>query len=147
MNQEKFSTDPIEEGSNLRHEIRKRIAKKDYLVTIYETGDSMMGLDDVKRLAAPRRYFRVCSLVELPNVIKSVGRSIWYHADLKDGMSKEEVAQIPFEEKKWAMIYDIDISPLSEEKVEQFQHLMETGSLDAWRTLSRKEDEHTQTSA
>ncbi len=137
----------INEGELLREKIRKSLSKKDYLVTIYETGDALMACGDADRMMSPRHYFEVCSLEELPEVIKSVGAPHWRHPDLRDGMSKNEISKIPFEEKEWGIRYDLHISPLTEECLAQTHQYESTGVLSAWRSGICNEDETSQTAA
>ena len=128
---------PMKRGEELRDQIGERLQKKDYLLTIYETGDYLMGGGESERMIAPRRSYMICSLDEIPQVIEKMRMPFWQHPELKDGMSERQKNKIPFEEKKWGIYYDIDITPLTEEKVELFQHQMDSGLLDGWRNYGR----------
>jgi len=137
----------LDAGKELRDEIKQRLQKKDYLVRVFQTGDYLMSGGNHTRMVLPRRFYRVCSLDELPEVIRFMKETFWEHPDLTQGMSTNEIKNIPFEEKMWGIYYDIDILPLSEEKVEGFNHAIETGLLDDWRAYSQLIDEDTQTTA
>lgn len=138
---------PMKRGEELRDQISERLDKKDYLLTIYETGDYLMGGGESERMIAPRRSYMICSLDEIPGVIEKMRMPFWQHPDLKEGMSKRQVNEIPFEEKKWGIYRDIDITPLSEEKVELFKHYVESGLLDDCRRYGRIKEERTQSTA
>lgn len=138
-------SDRLEEGIELRNKIKAIMKKKDYLVTVYQEGDILMG--NTSRMVSPRRFYQICSLDELPELIRLMREPFWNHPDLKKGMSKKEIEKIPFEEKEWGIYYDLNISPLSEEKVEQIQHDIESGLLDAWREYGQQKNEEAPTSA
>jgi hypothetical protein len=137
----------IEKGYLLRKESEKTLRKKDYLVTIWETGDPLMADGELERMTLPKRYFEVCSLEEIPELIESIGVGHWRHPELRHGMSKKKVAQIPFEERRWGIDYDLHISPLSDECLERFHQYEDSGILNAWRKSIPDEDEDTQTAA
>lgn len=137
----------IEEATLLRKEIKQTLSKKDYLVTIWEKGDPLMGGGESERMTVPRRSFKVCSLEEISEVIKCVGVAHWRHPKLTHGMSKKKIAQIPFEEKRWGINYALHISPLSEGCLEMVHQYEESGVLDDWRESISDEDENTQTTA
>jgi hypothetical protein len=67
-------------------------------------------------------------------------QSFWTHLDLKDGMSERKKNKISFEEKKWGIYYDIDITALTKEKEEQFLKDIESGFLKTWRDISSIEN-------
>ena len=141
----------LDAGEKLRNEIKKRLQKKDYLVRIFQTGDYLMGGGEHERMVCPRRSYKICSLEELPEVIRFMKEPFWEHPDLRQGIPQKEIKNIPFDEKRWGIYYDIDIIPLSEEKVEEFQYAIESGLLDQWRKYGKKcgqlVNEDTQTSA
>ena len=141
----------LDAGKKLREEIRQRLQKKDYLVRVSQTGDHLMGGGEHERMVLPRRFYKICSLEELPEVIRFMKESFWEHPDLTQRMSEQEIKNITFGEKRWGIYYDIDIIPLSEEKVEEFQYAIESGLLDEWRKYGKKYgqliDEETQISA
>jgi len=141
----------LDTGKELRDKIKQRLQKKDYLVRVFQTGDHLMGGGEHERMVSPRRFYKICSLEEIPEVIRFMKETFWEHPDLREGMSQRDIKSIPFEEKRWGIYCDIDIIPLSEEKVEEFQYAIESGLLDNWRKYGTKYgqlvDEDTQTSA
>jgi hypothetical protein len=130
----------FEEGSKLRDEINQRLKQKDYVLTVYQTGEKMMSGGEWERMVSPQRFYKVCSLKEIPDVIKFMKTSFWHHPDLKDGMSERQKNKIPYEEKKWGIYSHIDITPLTKEKEEQFLKDIESGFLQTWRDISSIEN-------
>ena len=128
----------IDEGVTLREEIAQSRKRKDYLVTIYEAGDSIMAKGVLERMEAPRRSFKVCSLEEISELINSLGAGHWRHPALLNGMSKNKIHTIPFWEKTWGVNYDLHISPLSEECLQQVHDYETSGVLDDWRIRSAR---------
>ena len=51
--------DDIDEQHN---KIEEQLKKKDYILTVYQTGDKDMSLGDYERQINPRRFYVVCSL-------------------------------------------------------------------------------------
>ena len=43
-------------------EIKEQLKKKDYVLTVYQTGHKLMSGGDHKRQVFPRRFYVVCSL-------------------------------------------------------------------------------------
>jgi hypothetical protein len=140
MNDEKKKNDFMEEGSKEQDEINQRLKQKDYLLTVCQTGDKFFSHGDSEREVEVRRFYKVCSLEEIPEVIGKMRKGFWTHPDLVDGMSKRKINKIPHEEKKWGIYFDIDITPLTKKKEEQFLKDIESGFLESWRDISSIEN-------
>ena len=91
-------------------EIDEQLKKKDYVLTVYETGDKIMSNGDYERQIFPNRFYVVCSLEEIPDYIKSMKTPFWTH---DKGLSKKEIENYPYEEKKWGKYRNVIIEPLS----------------------------------
>jgi hypothetical protein len=128
-----------EKSHKLRDEIDQRLKQKDYLLTVIQEGETMMSCGNPEKMVYPQRFYDVCSLEEIPEMIKFMKQPFWRHPDLKDGMSKKEVSKIPFEEKEWGIYSHIDITPLTKEKEEQFLKDVESGFLQSWRDIEEFE--------
>ena len=128
---------PMKKGMSLRDEIRDRLQRKDYLLTIYQTGDPLMANGDFERMVLPKRFYRICALEEIPEVIKFMREPFWNHPKLEHGMPDEVTSTFPFIEKQWGIYYDLDIMPLSVEKEETYLELSRSGLLEVWRTALR----------
>ena len=122
-----------DEGEIQRDEIRERIKRKDYLVTVYQTGDKMMSLGNPDRQAETRRYFDVCSLEDIPKHISFMKSPFWNHKDLENPDVNPD--EIPYEEKKWGLNYHIAIEPLSEEMEKDYVKASEDGFFKDWRLM------------
>ena len=110
-----MNIDKIKKGVELMKDSRKQLERtmnsKDYLITVYECGDEVMSEGDEDRQVLPRRYWEVVSLTELRKRLETIYRGFWTHPDLKEDFSNEK--EIPFEEKKFGIVYNIDVLPLS----------------------------------
>ena len=106
--------DKAEERADIqRQEIEEKLNSKDYLVTLYQTGEYVMSNGDQERMVAPRRTYGACSLNEISDYIKMMRRPWWQHPDLKEDYSNEDA--IPFEEKQWGIYYNLVVEPMSAE--------------------------------
>jgi len=102
----------LEKWGGVRKDLEKTLDRKDYLITVFQCGDEIMSMGDVNKQVLPRRYYQNVSLSELGKILDKIHRGFWTHPDLKEDFSNEK--KIPFEEKKWGIIYNIIIQPLSE---------------------------------
>jgi len=104
------------------HSDRKRLEetlnRKDYLITVNECGDKLMSGGDMDKEVMPRRYWQNVSLIELRDVLDKIYVGFWTHPDLKKDYSNEK--DIPFEERKWGVISNITVEPLSEKLEERY---------------------------
>ena len=94
-----------------RKQLEDTMNRKDFLITVYECGDEVMSEGDVDRQVLPRRYFERVSLNQLKDRLDKIYRGFWTHPDLKEDFSNEK--EIPFEEKKFGVVSNIIVSPLS----------------------------------
>ena len=111
-------------------EINEQLKKKDYLLTIYQTGDELLSDGDYERQVEPRRFYVPCSLEEIPEYIKSMKTPFWRH---EKGLSKKEIKNYPFEDKKWGRYWDVVIEPLSKDLEEDYLKGVKQGFFEDWR--------------
>ena len=121
-------------------EINERLKKKDYVLTVYQTGDKMMSNGNRERQVHPRRFYVVCSLEEIPEYISYMKKPFW---EVPNGLSKKEIKNYPFEKKKWGRHYNVIIEPLSEEMEKSYLDGSKEGFFESWR-LIRDDDEDEQ---
>ena len=119
----------------IKQEIKENLYRKDYLLTIYKTGDPGMSHGNPDKQVLPSRSYACCSLDEIPNYINHMKSPFWEHPDLLDDLSNSE--DIPFEEKVWGIYTDIVISPLSEELEKGYIARSEDGSIETYRRVNK----------
>ena len=133
------------------HSDRKRLEetlnRKDYLITVNECGDKLMSGGDMDKEVMPRRYWQNVSLIELRDVLDKIYVGFWTHPDLKKDYSNEK--DIPFEERKWGMISNIKVEPLSEKFEKQYVEASKRGFFNSRRIVSeyRKQKEKEENNA
>lgn len=115
----------MEKWGRVRKDVEETLDRKDYLITVYEVGDEMMSMGDIDKQVLPRRYYQNISLGELGKILEKIYRGFWTHPDLKEDFSNEK--KIPFEEKKWGIISDIIVQPLSEKFESRYLELSKNG--------------------
>ena len=130
----------MEEHRKENDETKERLKKKDYVLTVYETGDEIMSNGDHEKQIYPNRFYAVCSLEEIPDYIKKMKTPFWTHE--KD-LSKKEVKNYPFEKKKWGKYWKVIIEPLSEEMEKNYLSASKEGFFKTWRMI-QEEDEKEQ---
>ena len=121
-----------------KDEINKQLKKKDYVLTVYQTGDTMMSNGDHERQVFPNRFYVVCSLEEIPNYIKKMKTSFWYPPK---GLSEKEKKDYPFEKKKWGRYLDVVIEPFSKDMEENYLNGSKEGFFERWREVHKREEE------
>ena len=126
----------MKEWEKENDEINKQLKKKDYILTIYQTGDTGMSLGDYKRQVPPRRFYVVCSLEEIPEYISFMKQSFWIH---EEGLSKKEIKNYPFKKKKWGRYWNVIIEPLSKDMEGNYLSGSKEGFFETWRMI-RDED-------
>ncbi len=94
-------------------EILEKLKQKDYILTIYETGYSISS--NPENRIPPRRYYKICSLQEIPSVIETMQQIWWRHPNIKENMTIDDWIAIPDKEKVWGITSNIVIEPFSEE--------------------------------
>ena len=124
------------ESKKQMEEINEKLKKKDYILTVYQSGHKGMSMGDYKRQIEYRRYWVVCSLEEIPEYIKSMKQPFWTH---EEGLSEKEIKNYPFEEKKWGIHSNVIIEPLSEELEKNYLSASERGFFKNWRQFSEKD--------
>ena len=113
-------------------EIKERLKKKDYVLTVHQKGDVLLSNGDQERQVLTRRYWVVCSLEEIPEYIEYMKKSFWEH---EEGLSEEEIENYPFEKKRWGRHYDLVIEPLSKELEESYLDGVERGFFESQRLI------------
>jgi len=128
----------IDKQEKQMDEINKRLKKKDYVLTVYQTGDKIMSNCDHERQIFPNRFYVVCSLEEIPDYIKSMKQPFWTH---DKGLSKKEIENYPYEKKKWGRYWNVVIEPLSEEMEKSYLSGSKEGFFESWRMIRDSEVE------
>jgi hypothetical protein len=126
--------DEIDEQYN---KIDEQLKKKDYVLTVYQTGDKNMSLGDYEREVTPNRFYVVCSLEEIPEYIKFMKQPFWTH---EEGLSKKEIKNYPYEKKKWGKYRNVIIEPLSEEMEKNYLSASKEGFFETWRMIQEGEE-------
>ena len=117
-------------------EINERLKKKDYVLTVYETGDKIMSNGDYERQIFPNRFYAVCSLEEIPEYINYMKQPFWLH---DKGLTKKEIKNYPFEKKRWGRYYNVVIEPLSEEMEKDYIGSSKLGFFESWRRIHQRD--------
>ena len=140
MEKKKRKTDIVEiekKQKEQMEEINEQLKKKDYLLTLYQIGDELMSSGEDERQVEPRRFYQVCSLEEIPEYIKSMKTPFWRH---EKGLSKKEIKNYPFDDKKWGRYWNVVIEPLSKEIEEDYLEGVKEGFFESWRRISDDEN-------
>mgnify|MGYP000235759758 CR=1 FL=1 len=119
-------------------ETDERLKKKDYVLTVYQTGDEIMSNGDHEKQIFPNRFYAVCSLEEIPDYIKSMKTPFWEH---EKGLSKKEIENYPYEKKKWGKYRNVIIEPLSEELEKSYLGASKKGFFKSWRRIHQSESD------
>ena len=119
-------------------ETNERLKKKDYVLTVYQTGDEMMSSGDYEREVDTRRFYAVCSLEEIPEYIEYMKKPFWTH---EEGLSKKEIKNYPHEKKKWGRNWNVIIEPLSEEMEKNYLSASKDGFFETWRRIHQSESD------
>ena len=120
-----------------RDEIDERLKKKDYVLTVYQTGHKGISLGDYEREVDTRRFYAVCSLEEIPEYIEYMKKPFW---EVPDGLSEKEIKNYPYEKKKWGRYWNVVIEPLSEEMEKSYLSGSKEGFFKSWRTIRDGDD-------
>jgi|TARA_B110000211_G_scaffold94245_1_gene109920 hypothetical protein len=119
-----------------RNQVEETLNEPRYLLSIFESGDVVMSSGDRERQVSPNRsYLPNCSMQEVAEHIKSIGESHWRHPMLKTGMSEKSKSAIPFEEKQWGIVRDINIYPMTEYMEEKIKGKIERGFFKNYRRM------------
>ena len=126
----------IDKQEKQMDEINKRLKKKDYVLTVYQTGDKILSHGKPERQVKSNRYYAVCSLEEIPEYIEYMKKPFWEH---DEGLSKKEIKNYPHEEKKWGRNWNVIIEPLSEELEKNYLSGSKDGFFESWRMIRDSE--------
>ena len=113
--------------------IDKNLKRKDYVLTVIQTGCEGMSNGDSNRQLHCRRFFVPVSLEEIPKYIEFMTESFWLSP--KD-MTEKEKKKISFEDKKWGKYSNITIEPLSEELEKSYLNGSKKGWFKNYREYS-----------
>ena len=119
-------------------EINEQLKKKDYILTVHQTGDEMMSLGELENQICWRRFYVVCSLEEIPEYIKYMEQPFW---ECPKDLSKKEIKNYPFEKKKWGRYRNVVIEPLSEELEKNYLSASKEGFFETWRMFHQEESD------
>ena len=123
------------------HEQRKKqkenLERKDYLLTVYQSGDEVMSAYDKDKQVLPRRFFQRVSLLELSKILETIEDGFWEHPDLKPDFSNRH--DIPSKERKYGVITNIIVSPLSEELEKTYVESSENAFFENQRSFYAKD--------
>ena len=119
-----------------RKRLNETLNRKDYLITVYETGDKLFSHGDTKKEIMPRRYWENVSLNELKEKLNKIHKGFWTHPDLNKDLSNAK--DIPFEERKWGIIHNIIVEPFSEELEKDYVKASENGFFKSQRLISEE---------
>ena len=125
-------------NKNTRKSLDETMNRKDFLITVYECGDEVMSEGDVERQVLPRRYFERVSLNQLKDRLDKIYRGFWTHPELKEDFSNEK--EIPFKEKKFGIVSNIFVEPLSENLEERYLRASKRGFFKMKRYMYDKLD-------
>ena len=120
-----------------RIKLAENLERKDYLLTVYQTGDAVMSDNNPDRQVLPRRYFQRVSLLELSKMIETIEDGFWEHPDLKSDLSNRH--DIPSNQRKMGIIYNIIVSPLSEELEKTYVESSENAFFENQRSFYEKD--------
>ena len=120
------------------YEINERLKKKDYVLTVYQTGDTILSHGKPERQVISNRYYVVCSLEEIPEYIEYMKKPFWEH---EEGLSKKKIKNYPHEKKKWGRNWNVIIEPLSEEMEKNYLSASKDGFFESWRMIHQSESD------
>ena len=113
------------------NEIDERLKKKEYVLTVYQSGHHMMSCGEYERQVTPRRFWVNCSLEEIPEYIKLMKQPFWA---CPKGLTKKEIKNYPYENKKWGIYTNVVIEPFSEELEKSYLSASKKGFFESRRT-------------
>ena len=119
-----------------RAQRNESLEKKDYILTIYQSGDPFMGRFDQSRMVGSRRCYKIASLNEVHRYIGMMKTGFYTHPDLESN-SGVDPDDIPFEEKVWGIIHHMTIEPLSEEMEKDYLSASKSGFFEGWRETEK----------
>ena len=119
-----------------RKEIEDARNEPRYLLSVYQTGDVTMTMGDPERQELPRRYYVPnASLQDIKDTIEDMGTPKWSHPMLKFTSTEEEKEAIPYDEKRWSVVYDFTIEPMTKELEDAYVEGAMDGFFKKYRRL------------
>ena len=125
-----------EELETQRKEIADAQKEPKYLLTVYQKGDVTMTMGSPERQDHVRRYYVPnASLEDIQDTIQKMNEPCWTHPNLKDCSTEKEKDAIPFEEKKWSIVYGFDIEPMTKKLQDAYVEGAKDGFFKKYRAM------------
>ena len=118
-------------------DIQEKLKKKDYLLTVFQIGDEFMSGFDYENQVRSRRFYDVCSLLDIQRYIENMKNGFWIPRE--EGLSKKELKNYPYEKKRFGKYWNIIIEPLSKELEDSYIDPKSRKFFQSWREI-RDED-------
>ena len=120
------------------NERTESLNRKDYLLTVLQSGDEGMSLGDWEKQVSPKRFYDICSLKDIQEYIEMVKTGFWEHPDLNNPKVKNK--DIPHDEKKWGRYYNLTIEPFSEELEKEYLQKSKDGFFEMQRRVFKRRE-------
>ena len=99
-------------------------------------GDVTMTMGSPERQDCVRRYYVPnASLEDIQDTIQKMNEPCWTHPNLKDCSTEKEKDAIPFEEKRWSIVYGFDIEPMTKELQDAYVEGAKDGFFKKYRAM------------
>ena len=118
-------------------DIQEKLKKKDYLLTVFQIGDEFMSGFDYENQVDSRRYYAVCSLLDIQQKIENMKNGFWIPRE--KGLSKKELKNYPYEKKRFGKYWNIIIEPLSKELEDSYIDTKSRRFFQSWRDIRDEE--------
>ncbi len=114
----------------------KSLNEPRYLLTVYQTGDERLSGGVWDRKEPPRRYYVPnASLNDVKNYIEMIDNPHWHHPNLSEDSTESEADAIPFEEKRWSIVWDFIIEPMTKELEDAYVDGVKSGFFKKYRQI------------
>ncbi len=112
----------------------KSLNEPRYLLTVYQTGDERLSGGVWDRKEPPRRYYVPnASLNDVKHYIEMIDNPHWHHPNLSENSTESETDAIPFEEKRWSIVWDFIIEPMTKELEDAYVDGVKSGFFKNYR--------------
>ena len=115
------------------NDIQEKLKKKDYILTVYQIGDEFMSGYDYENQVDTRRFYAVCSLLEIPKYIEYMKNGFWVPRE--EGLSKKELKNYPYDKMRFGKYWNIIIEPLSKELEDSYIDPKSRKFFQSWRDM------------
>ena len=92
-------------------EMTNYLSDKDYYIVYKKVGHPVMSRGNRDRQVQAWLYEHFASLEEIAEILKYTKTPFWEHRDIDDDSTEEEIARIPYEEKRWGIYVIVSIRP------------------------------------